>query len=56
MNTCESQHDAIARANTRCTPGYNVTGTGLVLCARHALVRKNGVGDLQKGERQVIIP
>ncbi|KAL0945536.1 hypothetical protein HGRIS_001015 [Hohenbuehelia grisea] len=37
--------------NTRNTPGFNVSGTVLVICARHAFVRKNGAGDLQKGER-----
>ena len=30
-----------------------MTGTGLVLCSRHSLVRGNGVGDLQNGERSV---
>lgn len=48
---CESEHDAIVRAQTRCTPGYAVSGTGLVICSRHALVRRNGAGDLQKGEK-----
>ena len=33
------------------TPGYKVTGTILVLCPHHGLVCKNGVGDLQKGEK-----
>jgi hypothetical protein len=51
INTCDSQHDAILRANIRRKEGYLCSGTGLALCARHALVRKNGVGDLQKGER-----
>ncbi|KAM6497206.1 hypothetical protein JOM56_007679 [Amanita muscaria] len=51
INTCQSEHDAIVRAAVRCTPGYRVTGTGLCLCPRHGLVRKNGVGDLQKGEK-----
>ncbi|KAG6808040.1 hypothetical protein H0H92_005612 [Tricholoma furcatifolium] len=46
----ESEHDAIARANTRHLPGHLVSGTGLVLCARHALIRRNGVADLTKGE------
>jgi len=41
-------------ANMRNKDGYLVSGTGLAQCARHALVRKNGVGDLQKGERQVV--
>ena len=30
---------------------YKATGIGGVLCARHCLVRRNGLGDLQKGER-----
>ena len=51
VNTCKSEHDALVRAAVRCTPGYMVTGTILVLCPRHGLVRKNGVGDLQKGEK-----
>jgi hypothetical protein len=51
INTCQSEHDALVRAAVRCTPGYKVTGTILVLCPRHGLVRKNGVGDLQKGEK-----
>lgn len=50
INTCKSQHDAILRANTRNKEGYIASGTGLVQC-RHVLVRKNGVGDLQKGEK-----
>ncbi|KAL0948674.1 hypothetical protein HGRIS_010475, partial [Hohenbuehelia grisea] len=51
INTCRNDHDAILRVNTRNTPGFNVSGTVLVICARHAFVRKNGAGDLQKGER-----
>ncbi|KAG6825043.1 hypothetical protein H0H92_005019, partial [Tricholoma furcatifolium] len=51
INTCQSEHDAIARANVRNVPGHLVSGTGLILCARHALIRKNGVADLSKGER-----
>ena len=50
LNTCHSDHEAIARANLS-IPGYKVNGTGLVLCSRHALVRSNGVGDLVKGEK-----
>ncbi|KAH6905400.1 hypothetical protein BKA70DRAFT_1373172 [Coprinopsis sp. MPI-PUGE-AT-0042] len=48
--TCHSEHDAIVRASVRRTPGYNVTGAGLVICSRHGLVHPNGIGDLQKGE------
>ena len=51
ISTCQSEHDAIVRASTRNTPGYAVSGTGLVICSRHSLVRKNGAGDLRKGER-----
>ncbi|KAF8333820.1 hypothetical protein F5887DRAFT_892938 [Amanita rubescens] len=51
INTCESEHDAIARAQIRCTPGYAISGNGLALCSRHAVIRRNGAGDLQKGER-----
>ncbi|KAH6887831.1 hypothetical protein BKA70DRAFT_1235793 [Coprinopsis sp. MPI-PUGE-AT-0042] len=50
ISTCHSEHDAIVRASVRRTPGYNVTGAGLVICSRHGLVRPNGIGDLQKGE------
>ncbi|KAG6824716.1 hypothetical protein H0H92_006072 [Tricholoma furcatifolium] len=50
INTCQSEHDAIARANSRHLPGHLVSGTGLVLCARHALICRNGVADLTKGE------
>ena len=35
--------------------GYIASGVAAVLCARHAFVRPNGVGDLQKGEKYVII-
>ncbi|KAJ3511895.1 hypothetical protein NLJ89_g3832 [Agrocybe chaxingu] len=51
INSCESEHDAIVRAGIRSSPGYSVSGAGLAMCSRHSLVRKNGVGDLQKGER-----
>ncbi|TFK16704.1 hypothetical protein FA15DRAFT_569430, partial [Coprinopsis marcescibilis] len=32
------------------TPGYSVTGAGLVVCSCHCLVHPNGAGNLQKGE------
>lgn len=41
-------------AHTRHSKGYNSTGAGGVVCARHGLVRKNGLGDLQKGEKYVL--
>ncbi|TCD59923.1 hypothetical protein EIP91_011184 [Steccherinum ochraceum] len=51
-NTCSADHNAILKANIA-KEGYSVSGVGAVLCARHSLVRPNGVGDLQKGERYV---
>ncbi|TFK79078.1 hypothetical protein K466DRAFT_606418 [Polyporus arcularius HHB13444] len=48
-NTCSAEHNAILKANLR-REGYIASGIGAVLCARHALVRKNGAGDLQLGE------
>lgn len=53
-NLCDSDLRAVDHANTKMSRGYTSTGVGGVLCARHTLVRKNGMGDLQKGERQVI--
>ncbi|KAF9029676.1 hypothetical protein BJ165DRAFT_1359234, partial [Panaeolus papilionaceus] len=51
INTCNSEHDAIVRSATRSTPGYSVSGVGLVICSCHCLIRRNGAGDLQKGEK-----
>ncbi|THH16521.1 hypothetical protein EUX98_g9291 [Antrodiella citrinella] len=49
-NTCSAEHNAILKANLR-KEGYIASGVGAVFCARHCLVRPNGVGDLQKGEQ-----
>ncbi|TCD59870.1 hypothetical protein EIP91_011272 [Steccherinum ochraceum] len=49
-NTCGVEHNAILNANLR-KDGYVASGVGAVLCARHALVRPSGMGDLQKGEK-----
>ncbi|KAH8115645.1 hypothetical protein DFH11DRAFT_1507356, partial [Phellopilus nigrolimitatus] len=51
--TCESTFQAMEKATTRLNDGYLVTGVGAVICARSGMVRKNGVGDLQKGERYI---
>ncbi len=51
MNTCGSNLKAIDHANVRFSDGYVATGVGAVVCARHTFLRKNGVCDLQKGER-----
>jgi Kyakuja-Dileera-Zisupton transposase len=42
-------------ANSKKSEGLRATGIGAVICARHALYRPNGMGDLQKGERYVYI-
>ncbi len=53
MNTCGSNLKAVDHANTSFSNGYVVTGVGAVVCARHTFLRKNGVCDLQRGERYV---
>ncbi|KAK7687212.1 hypothetical protein QCA50_009717 [Cerrena zonata] len=53
-NTCSAEHKAILNANAH-KEGYLASGVAAVLCGRHSLVRPNGVGDLQKGERFVNI-
>ncbi|KAF9492480.1 hypothetical protein BDN71DRAFT_1591590 [Pleurotus eryngii] len=50
-NLCDSQWRAINQADTKRSSGYASTGVGGVVCGRHGLVRCNGFGDLQKGER-----
>jgi hypothetical protein len=54
-NLCESELHAVDHANTRFSQGYAATGVGGIVCARHGLVRKNGMGNLQKGERSDIL-
>lgn len=51
IQTCGSTFHAVNAANSKFTKGYAVTGVGAVVCARHNFVQKNGVGDLQRGER-----
>ena len=47
---CGSDFHAVNRANSK-PKGYVATGVVACVCARHSLVQKNGVGDLQRGER-----
>lgn len=54
-NICDSNLRAVDHANTKYSQGYRSTGAGAVVCGRHGLVRKNGLGDLQKGERCVLM-
>ncbi|KAJ7065916.1 hypothetical protein B0H15DRAFT_926024 [Mycena belliarum] len=42
---------ALLQKDTRMTTGLRCSGVGGVVCARHELVRPQGMGDLQKGER-----
>ncbi|KAH7904426.1 hypothetical protein BJ138DRAFT_1106840 [Hygrophoropsis aurantiaca] len=49
-NLCESELHAVDHANSKHSTGYKATGVGGTLC-RHTLVCKNGLSDLQKGER-----
>jgi hypothetical protein len=53
-STCTS-HNAVNDANTRDSRGKDATGVGAVDCARHGMKRPCSVGDLQKGERWVVI-
>lgn len=53
MNTCGSNLKAVDHANSHFSDGYAATGVGAVVCARHTLLRRNGVCDLQKGEQYV---
>ncbi|KAJ7862664.1 hypothetical protein B0H14DRAFT_3444602 [Mycena olivaceomarginata] len=50
MSTCTGLA-ALDHANTKYSQGYAATGCGMVTCGRHEIVCKNGVGDLQAGEK-----
>ncbi|KAI4517072.1 hypothetical protein K525DRAFT_251912 [Schizophyllum commune Loenen D] len=50
ISTC-SGFAAIFLANLKRVIGLRTTGVASVCCSRHNLIRPNGVGDLQKGER-----
>ncbi|KAJ7861829.1 hypothetical protein B0H14DRAFT_3445083 [Mycena olivaceomarginata] len=50
MSTCTGLA-ALDHANTKYSQGYAVTGCGMITCSRHEIVCKNGVGDLQAGEK-----
>ncbi|KAJ7059879.1 hypothetical protein C8F01DRAFT_1253971 [Mycena amicta] len=42
---------ALMEKETRLTTGLRVSGVGGCVCGRHGVVRAQGLGDLQKGER-----
>ncbi|KAK6992988.1 CxC2 domain-containing protein [Favolaschia claudopus] len=50
ISTCAA-FAALAQKETRLTTGLRASGLGAVVCARHEVVRPQGLGDLQKGER-----
>ncbi|KAK6996611.1 CxC2 domain-containing protein [Favolaschia claudopus] len=50
VSTCIA-FQALLKKNTRVTTGLRCSGVGGVVCARHELLRPQGLGDLQKGER-----
>ncbi|KAJ7816275.1 hypothetical protein B0H14DRAFT_2374683 [Mycena olivaceomarginata] len=54
MSTC-SGLAALNYANTKFSRGYSTTGVGMGVCAHHEFIQLNGVGDLQKGERYVLL-
>ncbi|KAF7967413.1 hypothetical protein HWV62_34385 [Athelia sp. TMB] len=49
-NYCDSDLKAV-NAAARNTKNYKASGVGACLCGRHGLLRKNGLGSLQIGER-----
>lgn len=48
---CGSDFHAVSQANSKSSKDYLSSGVVACVCARHSLILKNGVGDLQKGER-----
>ncbi|EEB99924.1 hypothetical protein MPER_00266, partial [Moniliophthora perniciosa FA553] len=50
MSTCTGL-SALDHANTKYNVGYDETGKGAGLCARHEIILANGMGALQVGER-----
>ncbi|KIM66480.1 hypothetical protein SCLCIDRAFT_21951 [Scleroderma citrinum Foug A] len=51
-STC-SNHNAVNMADVKMKKGCDVTGVGMVVCARHGMRLLNGVADLQYGEHYV---
>lgn len=53
--SCGSDFHAVNQANRRSSKDYIASGVVACVCARHSLMQKNGVGDLQRGERYVTL-
>jgi hypothetical protein len=54
IETCGTEFHAVNQAHSRRSKNFSVTGVGAVVC-RHGLIRKNGVVDLQRGERWALV-
>jgi hypothetical protein len=52
---CGSSFHAVNQANSKSSKGKASSGVVACVCARHSLVQKNGVGDLQLGERYALV-
>ncbi|KAF7983642.1 hypothetical protein HWV62_20588 [Athelia sp. TMB] len=52
---CDSELRAADHVTSRTSTAFKASGVAGVFCGRHGLVLKNGLGDLQKGERQANI-
>ena len=50
---CGSDFHAVNQANTKSSKDYAASGVVTCMCAWHSLMQKNGVCDLQQGERYV---
>jgi hypothetical protein len=51
---CELDFHAVNKANSKSSKYYIASGVVVCVCARHSLMQKNRVGDLQLGERYVL--
>ncbi|KAG2746300.1 hypothetical protein P692DRAFT_201840978 [Suillus brevipes Sb2] len=53
-SSCAS-HNAVNLADSKNVRGLAATGIGAVVCARHNFKRPSAVGDLQKGENDLVV-
>ncbi|EIW79111.1 hypothetical protein CONPUDRAFT_60062, partial [Coniophora puteana RWD-64-598 SS2] len=53
-STCSSFR-AMSGVNNKLSKGLQATGVGMVMCTRHEFTLALGVGNLQGGERYVLI-
>ena len=55
IETCGTEFHTVNQANSKWSKDFTMSGVGAVVC-HHGLIHKNGVVDLQKGERWVFMP